>query len=79
VVYQTIASPVMLAVALHLDSAGALPGPTLWTMLACGDVVLLMGMALMARYMVPKYRKTFYKVRYCFEIYSARRSAPIVV
>ena len=67
-VYQIIASPVMLAVALRLDSTGTLPGPTLWTMLACGNVVLLAGMALMACYMVPKYRETFYKVGYSLQM-----------
>ena len=56
VVYQLVASPVMLAVALHLDSAGGLPGPTLWTMLACGNVVLFTGVVLVACYMVPEYR-----------------------
>ena len=62
VIYQIIASPVMLTAALNLDSAGALPGPMLWALLAGGTVVLLTGMALMACMMEPKYRKTFYEV-----------------
>ena len=77
-IYQIIASPVMMAVALRLDSAGTLPGPTLWTMLACGNVVLLTGMALMACYMVPKYRETFYKVLYGDYSETVHRSAPVV-
>ena len=51
----------MLAVALSLDSTSALPEPTLWALLGCGTATLLTGMALMACFMVPKYRKTFYK------------------
>ena len=62
VIYQIFASPIMLTVALRLDSAGALPGPMLWTLLVGGTVVLLTGMALMAFFMVPEYRKTFYEV-----------------
>ena len=58
----------MLTVALRLDSAGALPGPALWAMLACGYVVLLAGMALMACYMVSTYRETFYKVGYSLQM-----------
>ena len=63
VVYQIIVSPAMLMVALRLDTAGALPGRMLWALLAGGTAVLLTGMALMACFMVPEYRKTFYEVR----------------
>jgi hypothetical protein len=77
VIYQIIASPVMLAVALRLDLAGTLPGSALWAMLACGNVVLLAGMALMACYIVPKYRETFFKVRGLFRD-GAHRSAPVI-
>ena len=64
----------MLTVALRLDSAGTLPGPALWAMLGCGNVVLFAGMALMACYMVPKYRETFYKVRYSLQMGIPQRS-----
>ena len=77
VIYQIIASPIMLALALRLDSAGILPAPALWAMLGCGNVVLLAGMALMACYMVPKYRETFFKVQELFRD-GANRSAPII-
>jgi len=62
VCYQTIASPLMLLLAFRLDGGGRLPQTELWSMLGGATVLALLGTSLMGCYMVPEYRKTFYKV-----------------
>ena len=70
VCYQTVTSPVMLLVALHLDTKDRLPATLLWTLLGGGAVTALLGMALVWCYMVPKSRCTFYPVRYFSNVQS---------
>ena len=61
--YQLLVSPLMLFVALSLDERGALPHTLLWVLLLVAMSLALLGMGLMACYMVPEKRATFYKVR----------------
>ena len=60
--YQTITSPLMLLLAFHLDGGGRLPETELWALLGGATGLVLLGAGLMGCYMVPEYRKTFYKV-----------------
>ena len=62
VCYQTIASPLVVLVAFCLDGGGRLPQSELWSLLAGATVLALLGASLVGCYMVPEYRKTFYKV-----------------
>ena len=59
--YQMAVSPLMLAVALSLDSKGELPHTMLWVLLLGATALALFGAGLMACFMVPEKRKTFYK------------------
>merc|ERR1712196_606124 len=59
--YQTIASPLMLLAALALDVDGTLPRSMLWGLLASATTTLLLGLGVAWCYMIPKYRKAFYK------------------
>ena len=52
----------MLLTALALDVDGTLPRTMLWGLLAGAMTTLLLGVGIAWCYMVPKYRKTFYKV-----------------
>ena len=52
----------MLLTALALDVDGTLPRSMLWGLLASATTTLLLGLGVAWCYMVPKYRKTFYKV-----------------
>ena len=60
--YQLLVSPLMLFVALSLDGRGALPHTELRVLLLIAMSLALLGMGLMACYMVPEKRATFYKV-----------------
>ena len=51
----------MLVVALSLDSKGGLPHTVLWVLLLSATALALLGASLMACFMVPEKRKTFYK------------------
>ena len=61
--YQLLVSPLMLFVALSLDGRGTLPHTELWVLLLVAVSLALLGIGLMACYMVPEKRPTFYKVR----------------
>ena len=50
-------------VALSFDGRRALPRTALWVLLQVAMSLALLGMGLMACYMVPEKRATFYKVR----------------
>ena len=54
--YQLLVSPLMLFVALSLDGRGALPHTVLWVLLLIAMSLALLGMGLMALYMVPEKR-----------------------
>ena len=60
--YQMVSSPPMLVVAFQMEGGDNLPQTTLWVMLAVAMVTTLVGAILMACFMVPEYRSTFYKV-----------------
>ena len=61
VCYQMAVSPLMLTVALSLDSKGHLPHTMLWVLLLSAKALAMLGVGLMACFMVPEKRKTFYK------------------
>ena len=72
--YQLLVSPLMLLVALSLDGRGTLPPTGLWALLLIAMSLALLGMGLMACYIVPEKRATFYKVR-TKRVLSAQRAA----
>ena len=52
----------MLLVAFSMEGGRDLPHEELWLLLAVAMVTTLVGASLMACFMVPEYRSTFYKV-----------------
>jgi hypothetical protein len=61
VCYQLAVSPLMLLVALCFDGKDSLPRTMLWVLMLSAMALVLVGIALMATYMMPEKRIWFYK------------------
>ena len=62
VLYQTIASFLMLQVACRMEAGFELPQMELWALLAAATATIVIGAGLMGSFMVAEYRQTFFKV-----------------